>query len=111
MPCPAGVDIPACFESYNNLNLETPLVVKIKYLTAVGGGLDGSGRKGNASRCRGCNKCVKVCTQHIDIPAQLKDAAKALEGPDMKTIVFILRPIFGTCMRYSRWRNRRRARV
>jgi ferredoxin len=77
----------------------------------VGGGLDGSGRIGYASRCKNCNKCVKVCTQHIDIPAQLNDAAKALEGPDMKVIGFIFRPVFNSYMRYSRWKNRRKSRV
>jgi ketosteroid isomerase-like protein len=84
LPCPAGVNIPACFEQYNNLGLGNPMMAKIMYLTNVGGGLDGSGKKGYASQCKGCNKCVKACTQHIEIPARLKEASKALETPDMK---------------------------
>ncbi|OPY28705.1 MAG: putative oxidoreductase [Methanocella sp. PtaU1.Bin125] len=111
MPCPAGVDIPACFEAYNNLSVESPLVVKIKYLNAVGGGLDGNGRMGKASQCRNCNKCVKVCTQHIDIPGQLKEVARAMEGPEMKALGFVLQPMFGAFMKISRWRNMRKARV
>ncbi len=111
MPCPAGVEIPACFESYNNLSIESPLVVKIKYLSAVGGGLDGLGIRGNASRCKGCNKCVKVCTQHIDIPGQLKAVTRELEGPEMKALAFVIQPLFGTFMKISRWRNMRKARV
>lgn len=111
MPCPAGVDIPACFESYNNLSVESPLVVKVKYLNAVGGGLDGNGRAGKASQCKRCNKCVKVCTQHIDIPGQLKDVARAMEGPEMKALAFVVQPMFGIFMKISRWRNMRKARL
>ncbi|HEY3272928.1 MAG TPA: aldo/keto reductase [Methanocella sp.] len=111
LPCPAGVNIPACFESYNNLSLGNPMMAKIMYMTNVGGGIDGSGQKGYASQCKNCKKCVKVCTQHIDIPAELNSAAKALEGPDMKVIGFVFRPVFGSFMRYSRWKNRRKARV
>jgi len=111
LPCPAGVNIPACFESYNNLSLGSPMMAKIMYMTTVGGGLDGSGKKGYASQCRNCKKCMKACTQHIDIPVQLQDAAKALEGPDMKVIGFVFRPVFNAFMTYSRWKNRRKARV
>ncbi|HUL62395.1 MAG TPA: aldo/keto reductase [Methanocella sp.] len=111
IPCPAGVNIPACFEQYNNLALGSPMMAKINYMTHVGGGLAGSGQKGYASQCKNCKKCVKVCTQHIDIPAELKNVAQAMEGPDMKVMGFVFRPVFGSFMRYSRWKNRRRARV
>jgi len=111
IPCPAGVNIPACFECYNNLNLGNPMMAKINYMMYAGGGIGGSGPKGYASQCKNCKKCVKVCTQHIDIPAELKGVAKAMEGPDMKVMGFVFRPVFGSAMRYSRWRNRRKARV
>jgi predicted aldo/keto reductase-like oxidoreductase len=111
LPCPAGVNIPACFEYYNNLTLGSPMMAKIMYMTTVGGGLDGSGKKGYASQCKNCKKCVKACTQHIDIPLQLKDAANAMEGPDMKVMGFVFRPVFRTFMSYNRWKNRRKARV
>jgi uncharacterized protein len=111
LPCPAGVNIPACFEYYNNMGLGDPMEEKMKYVMFVGGGIDGSGRKGYASLCKSCNKCVEVCTQHIDIPAELKNVAKAMESPEMKVIGFVFRPAFGAYMRYDRWRNRRRARA
>lgn len=111
MPCPSGVDIPACFESYNKLSMDNPMMAKVNYMVHVGGGLDGTGKKSMASLCKSCNKCVKSCTQHIDIPSELKNAAKTLEGPDMKILSVAFRPVFGTYMRYSRWRNRRKARV
>lgn len=111
LPCPSGVNIPACFEYYNNLSLGNPLMAKINYLIHVNGGLDGTGKKGKASQCRNCNKCVKACTQHIDIPARLKDAAKALEGPDTRVLGLVMRPIIKAYMGYGRWKNLRRARI
>ena len=86
------------------------MIAKMMYMMYVGGGIDGSGGKGYASRCKSCNKCVKVCTQHIDIPAELKNAAKALESTDMKLVGFVFRPVFNSYMRLDRWRNRRKAR-
>jgi predicted aldo/keto reductase-like oxidoreductase len=111
LPCPAGVNIPACFEYYNNMSLDTPMVEKIKYVMFVGGGVDGSGRKGYASRCTNCKKCVAVCTQHIDIPAELSNVAKAMEGPGMKILGLVFRPVMNSFMRYDRWRNRRKVRT
>ncbi len=111
LPCPAGVNIPYCFECFNNISLGSPMIAKMMYMIYVGEGIDGSGRKGYASQCKNCGKCVKVCTQHIDIPAELKSVAKALEGPDMKVIGFVFRPVFSAYYRYDRWRNRRRARA
>ncbi len=74
-----------------------------------GGGADGSGRKGYASRCKNCGKCVKVCTQRIDIPAELGKVAKAMESPEMKAMGFVIRPALSASMRFEHWRNRRRA--
>ncbi len=111
LPCPEGVNIPYCFECYNNMRLGNPMLAKLMYSMYVGGGTDGSARKGYASQCKSCNKCVKVCTQHIDIPLELKNVAKAMEGPEMKILGFVFRPVLRSFMQYDRWRSRRRARV
>ncbi|CAJ37296.1 aldo/keto reductase [Methanocella arvoryzae] len=111
MPCPAGVNIPGCFESYNNLYLGSPLQTKIMYMNHAGGGMDGTSPKALASQCIGCGKCVKKCTQHIDIPAELKQAAKELEGLDVKLMALFIRPLLGAFMRFSRWSNVRKARA
>jgi predicted aldo/keto reductase-like oxidoreductase len=111
MPCPAGVNIPACFESYNNVHMGDGMAAKAKYMINLGGGLDGKSPKGFASQCKSCNKCVKVCTQHIDIPARLKEVSKELESPGMKAMFFIARPVMSAYMRLERWRAMRKARV
>ena len=110
LPCPAGVNIPYCFECYNNMGSRSPMM-KMMYAMYVGGGTDGSARKGFASQCKNCGKCVKVCTQHIDIPAELRNVAKAMETPDMKFLGLAFRPLFRTYLRYDRWKSRRKARV
>ena len=111
LPCPAGVNIPSCFECYNNMSISGPMMAKMMYLMYVGGGTDGAAGKGFASQCKNCGQCVKVCTQHIDVPAELKNVAKAMEGPEMKAIGLVFRPAFGLYMQYDRRKSRRKART
>jgi uncharacterized protein len=111
MPCPAGVNIPGCFESYNNVYMGNPMQVKVMYLMSASGGFGGDGPKHYASQCKNCGKCVKACTQHIDIPVKLKEASRELESPGMKALFFVARPVIGSYMRYSRWKTVRKARV
>ena len=40
----------------------------------------------NAGQCVKCGKCAKHCPQHIDIPAQMGDVQKDLEGPIYKLV-------------------------
>jgi predicted aldo/keto reductase-like oxidoreductase len=105
------VNIPGCFESYNNVYLGNPMQSKVMYMMSMGGGLGGDGPKSYASQCKNCGKCVKVCTQHIDIPVKLKEASRELESPGMKAMLFVARPVVGTYMSYSRWKTMRKARV
>jgi predicted aldo/keto reductase-like oxidoreductase len=88
MPCPAGVDIPGCFASYNAHALfpHDP-AGKFQYF-ARHGGL--TSEKSNAGLCRQCGKCAKACPQHLPIPALMKDVAKDMEGM-MGVVVPVLR--------------------
>ena len=78
MPCPAGVDIPGCFASYNAHALfpHDP-AGKFQYIGRQGGLM---GDKSNAGLCRQCGKCAKACPQHLPIPALMKDVSKEMEG-------------------------------
>lgn len=79
-PCPAGVDIPGVFASYNRAATEGNHA-KMQYLLTTGLRRKGTG----ASQCVGCGQCERHCPQHLPIRSLLKDAAKELEGPLYKT--------------------------
>ncbi|WP_321429844.1 aldo/keto reductase [uncultured Methanolobus sp.] len=80
MPCPEGVDIPACFEVYNNLHMfggEDRL--KMMYAAKMGGILRGD-ETNFASQCVQCGQCLDACPQQIPIPDMLEEVAEEFEG-------------------------------
>ncbi|MBN2488321.1 MAG: aldo/keto reductase [Methanosarcinaceae archaeon] len=92
MPCPYGVDIPNCFELYNNLFLSGDTqMVRMFYAGQLGGVM---GEKANASLCQECGKCVEVCPQHIAIPEELKHVAEELEGEGFPETVEMFKQFF-----------------
>jgi hypothetical protein len=94
MPCPEGVDIPACFETYNNLFMfggEDRL--KMMYVAKLGGILRGSNTN-FASQCIQCRECLDVCPQHLDIPALLGKVAEEFEGPGLGERMELARQLF-----------------
>ncbi len=78
MPCPAGVDIPGCFASYNAHALfPHDRAAKFQYIGRHGGLI---GDRSHAGLCRQCGKCAKSCPQHLPIPSLMKDVSKEMEG-------------------------------
>ena len=77
MPCPKNVDIPGTFAAYNRRYQEGRFWSFIDYVICT------CLRKNStaASNCISCGKCKSHCPQGIDIPKELKNARKALEGP------------------------------
>jgi predicted aldo/keto reductase-like oxidoreductase len=107
MPCPEGVDIPGCFENYNDKYIGRTRGVNspmFQYMITIGGMMS-QGKSGYASQCKSCNKCVKACPQHIPIPKRLKEVAGEFESPAFK----VMRPMVGTVLKLDRWRNMRKA--
>lgn len=78
MPCPAGVNIPGCFEYYNTGKIfeEPQEITQFRY--AVFNGFV-SGKQTQASLCVECGECVEHCPQHIDIPERLKEVVDYCE--------------------------------
>ena len=74
MPCPNGVNIPACFECLNNSSMFNDIEgIKnnmYKYLIE---------QDADASKCIECGKCEKSCPQHIDIINKLKKVKETFE--------------------------------
>jgi len=71
LPCPAGVDIPGCFEVFNNDGARN-------FYLAQFGGI--TGKASYASLCNKCAKCEEACPQHLAIPSLLQQVASNLEG-------------------------------
>lgn len=86
MPCPYGVDIPAVFNHYNRC-LDDGRIPKgsrdkdyeasrraylVEYERSVP-------ELRQAARCTGCRKCVNLCPQMLDIPAEMARLARVVE--------------------------------
>ncbi|WP_410508532.1 aldo/keto reductase [Methanosarcina hadiensis] len=94
MPCPGGVNIPLCFETYNNLYMsDNAGETKFMYAARLGGILSG-GETEFASRCIQCGECLEKCPQHLDIPVILESVVEELEGHDLEERVVIAKQIF-----------------
>ncbi len=94
MPCPSGVNIPLCFEHYNNLYLaDNPAGETFMYAARLGGAV-ALGKPEFASLCVQCGQCAEMCPQHIDIPAVLESVVQELEGPDFEKRVETAKQMF-----------------
>ena len=69
LPCPSGVNIPVCFNMYNNYHM---FQKKDSYTIW----LDPPERAGN---CVACGRCVKLCPQGIAIPDELEKVKELYE--------------------------------
>ena len=106
VPCPSGVDIPGCFEIYNNMHLfGEKSVARVLYLLRLGG-LENSGAPSYASLCEKCGTCEEACPQDLPIQALLQDVVGDLEGRGSRLLGRAVGAFFGIV----RWRAYRRAR-
>lgn len=76
MPCPKGVNIPACFAAYNASYAHGWFEGMRQYVMGTGA-LDDNAHL--ASDCVRCGACEKLCPQHIAIPEALQDVRKRLQ--------------------------------
>ncbi|HXY74855.1 MAG TPA: aldo/keto reductase [Dehalococcoidales bacterium] len=94
MPCPSGVNIPFCFEEYDNLYMtDNKKEQKFLYASRLGGIFTASDPE-FASLCTECGVCIDKCPQHIDIPTVLKSVVAELEDSDLEKRVAKARQIF-----------------
>jgi len=106
LPCPSGVDIPTCFELYNQRHLFKDKPTNyVLYMLRMFGGLE-SETDSYASKCTDCGQCAEACPQDLPVPELLKDVRKEFEGPLFRTIIRIVR----VYVSYKNWRSERRNR-
>jgi predicted aldo/keto reductase-like oxidoreductase len=73
MPCPSGVDIPACFEQLNHGHMYDDIpYAKRAYAWSVK-------PESMASKCNECGRCEELCPQNVMIRDRLKDVVRELE--------------------------------
>lgn len=87
MPCPYGVDIPACFKIYNNKHIFGKSTEYFQ-LSGLAGG-NGS----FASKCKNCGICLDKCPQKINIPQEMINVKKDLEFFGYKYVMMFVRTI------------------
>lgn len=85
MPCPFGVDIPMCFNCFNDRVIDSKLQAKFYYITRV--------RNHNAAKCTGCKQCEKHCPQSIKISSELQKVKKVMEGFTYKPMKFVVQKV------------------
>lgn len=94
LPCPSGVRIPKCFDSFNKMHMfgNAP-EAKFMYI-AFAGGMATDDEPGFASQCVACGECLEKCPQHIAIPEVLERVAAEMEGADFQETVAVVRQHF-----------------
>lgn len=92
MPCPKGVDIPGCFNTYNHKHMFSSPIALFMYLIVMGG--VNSGKKSHAGLCNQCGRCIRACPQKLDIPVLLKEVSKDMEGWGFQYKVKIVGNVF-----------------
>lgn len=104
MPCPSGVNIPACFEYYNNYHVfKDKTNAKLFYIGMCGGIM--SNKPSYASLCEECGECEKVCPQGLPITDLLKDVSDEFEGLKFRMILKIAKIIFA----FKHWNTMRKS--
>jgi predicted aldo/keto reductase-like oxidoreductase len=94
MPCPSGVNIPFCFEDYNNMYMSGDAEgAKFHYAVRLCGVLS-IGEPEFASQCVQCGQCVEKCPQHLEIPTILEAVVDEMEGPGLEQRVAMAKQVF-----------------
>ena len=91
MPCPAGVNIPGCFEFYNSRHVFKDKAAKMMYHFFNGGIV--TDKPSMASVCVQCEKCLEKCPQHLPIPELLNDVQEDMEGFMTKPLIWLMKRI------------------
>ncbi len=89
MPCPAGVNIPACFTAYNaRYSISKGQGMLQYYMSTLM-----SDKPSYASLCMQCGKCETHCPQNLPIRECLQSVAKEFEDPIFKAAKAVM-PLF-----------------
>jgi predicted aldo/keto reductase-like oxidoreductase len=88
MPCPHGVNIPACFNGYNMSYVLGFIGGITQY---INGTASFSVKNGGAGKCVGCGVCAAKCPQKIDIPDKMVDVKRRMEPFYVRAALVVVR--------------------
>ncbi|MGD1968709.1 MAG: aldo/keto reductase [Desulfobacterales bacterium] len=91
MPCPAGVNIPSCFEFYNSRHVFKDKAAKMMYHFFNGG--IATDKPSMASACVQCEECLEKCPQHLPIPDLLNEVQEDMEGFMTKPMIWLMKRV------------------
>jgi len=84
LPCPKGINIPACFSAYNSSYAQGLLTGFQQYMTSTAALT--SKNPSSVRLCNQCGKCEKLCPQYLPIRKDLKKVARRFESPPLRLI-------------------------
>jgi len=90
LPCPKGINIPACLSAYNASYTQGYITGMTLYLTSAAMLAKTSLSPTN---CNQCGKCEKACPQHLPIRKDLKKVTRRLEPPPLRQILNLARKV------------------
>ena len=90
LPCPKGINIPACFSAYNvsfTQSFGKGLVLHITSTAAA------TKNPKSPQICNQCGKCEKICPQKLPIRKNIKKVARRFEPLPIRLVIALIRRI------------------
>ena len=90
LPCPVGINIPACFAAYNNSFSQNYFTGIMLYATSTS---VASTKPNNPRTCTDCGICEPKCPQNLEIRKDLKAVSKRLEPLPIRASFAVARKV------------------
>jgi predicted aldo/keto reductase-like oxidoreductase len=90
LPCPKGINIPACFSAYNTSYGHGWMKGMTLYATGTG---IVKKKPNSAHNCVDCGKCEEVCPQYIPIAKSMKKVARRFEPLPIRGTMAVVRKV------------------
>ena len=84
LPCPKGINIPACFSAYNSSYAQGFFTGIQQYMTSTTALT--SKTPASTRLCNQCGKCEKLCPQYLPIRKDLKKVSRRFESPPLRLL-------------------------